>query len=60
MVNGWVKVGKIGMDYISVKLESLSYLPLFSLFLLLFHVAVFFFLNSTVLESVTYGTKIGM
>lgn len=43
MVNGWVKVGKIGMDYISVKLESLSYVPLFSLFLLLFHVAVFFF-----------------
>lgn len=59
MVNGWAKVGKIGMDYISVKLESLSTLPLFSFFLLLFLVAVFF-LNRTVLESVTYGTEIGM
>ena len=45
MVNGWVKVGKIGMDYISVKLESLSTLPLFSFFLLLFLVAVFFLIG---------------
>ena len=42
MVNGWVKVGKIGMDYISFKLESLSTFPLFSFFLLFFLVAVFF------------------
>ena len=58
MVNGWVKVGMISMDYISVKLESLSTLPLFSFFVLLFIVAVFFL--STLCLSVTYGTEIGI
>ena len=59
MVNVWVKVGKIGLDYISVKLESLSTF-LSSLSFYCCSLLLFFFLNRTVLKSVTYGTEIGI